>query len=591
MDFNQLHFAYPIWFWLGIIIPFVWMIFYFFYKVLNPSHHLEKFIDRHLLPYLLVQNTDKKSSGWKTVLLWSLVWFCLTVALAGPRWNLREVETFSSDQTLVILLDLSDSMNATDIKPSRLVRAKQKIEDLINHSEGAKIGLIAFAADPHMIVPVTDDKETIRHLLPSLNTDLIYVQGSRLSSALDMASVMLNGEPGNNKALLVISDGGFEDSSAIITAKKLAEKGIVIYAMGVGTPAGITLHESVHTKLEKERLIEISKVGNGRYLDAGYSNDELLILKNLKNNADAQVNLGKKQQFWDEGFYLMIIPIIPVLLWWFRRGYVFAAVLLLFTPAFKIDAANYSDYFMNPEQLAEHSFDQGDYKTAASGFEDPYRKGVAYYKADNFVEAEKMFKQSTRPEVACDAAYNQGNALVFQNKLKEAITAYEEVLKKWPDHTKAKENLEIVKKMLEQQKQENSNSDPQQDKDENQSDEQDKNENQDSKESDEKDQSKDNDSGNEKEQEQPQNEDSSENEQEQEQQQQQPEEKENQPSEMKEQESPQQKKQEAKAAKSEEDQDADLWLSQIDNDPKQFLKNKFYIESKKNGTKEGIDPW
>ena len=75
------------------------------------------------------------------MLLWSVVWACLTLALAGPRWNFREMETFSRDQSLVILLDLSESMNATDIKPSRLVRAKQKIEDLINLSKGVKIGL------------------------------------------------------------------------------------------------------------------------------------------------------------------------------------------------------------------------------------------------------------------------------------------------------------------------------------------------------------------------------------------------------------------------------------------------------------------
>ena len=83
-----------------------------------------------------------------------------------------------------------------------------------------------------MIVPMTEDKETIRHLLPSLDTDLVYVQGSKLAPALEMAAAMLENEPGNNKAIVVISDGGFEDASAIHTAKRLAEKGILLYAIG-----------------------------------------------------------------------------------------------------------------------------------------------------------------------------------------------------------------------------------------------------------------------------------------------------------------------------------------------------------------------
>ena len=84
-------------------------------------------------------------------------------------------------------------------------------------------------------------------------------------------------------------------------------------------------------------------------------------------------------------------------------------------------------------------------------FRIPYRKGVACYRAGQYAEAEKLFRQSSRPDVACSAAYNLGNALAYQQKYKEAIEAYENVLKQWPDHTRAKENLELVKKMLEQQ--------------------------------------------------------------------------------------------------------------------------------------------
>lgn len=638
MDLNQLHFAHPLWLLGGLIIPLVWIIFFLFQRKPHTHHQLEKFIDSHLLPYLLVNNTNTKNSLWKTLLLWSIVWSCLTLALAGPRWNLREMETFSQDQSLVILLDLSESMNATDIKPSRLVRAKQKIEDLLNLSKGVKIGLIAFAADPHMITPITDDKETIRHLLPSLDTNLIYVQGSRLSSALDMASTMLEAEPGNNKALLVISDGGFEDSGAIITAKKLAEKGFVIHAMGVGTTDGTLLYDKknvaqknkappIRSRLEKERLNEISKAGNGRYLEAHYSDhEEATILKELEKRADAQKNISKKFQFWDERFYLMILPILPIILWWFRRGYVIAVIFFIFSTSVKLEAVSTEEYFKNSEELGEQAFDNGDFETAINTFQDPYRKGVANFRANNFVEAEKMFRLSSREDVACNAAYNVGNCLVQQNKLKKAITAYEKVLEKWPDHTKAKENLELVKKMLEEQKQNNSNSensDQQDDQDENEnnSEKQDKGKKQDSKGSNNKEQSKqnqqqqDNEDSDEQNDEQQgkdekkdsqKNSDNEDSEGQQDEQQEMNEKEDSQNKNNKDSNKPQneqkemevteaaqkeEKDREAKALRSQEDQDADLWLNRINNDPKNFLKNKFYLESKRNGTKEGIDPW
>ena len=194
--------------WSSIVIPLIGVIFLFFYRPQGHLQSLEKFIDSHLIPYLLVKKnkTERQNLRLKAFVLWGVAWGCLSFALAGPRWNFRETELFSNGQSLVILLDMSRSMNASDIKPSRLARAKQKIEDIPHLATGVKIGLIAFAADPHMITPITEDKETVRHLLNSLETDLMYVQGSKLSPALDMASAMLATEPGNDKAKALLSD-------------------------------------------------------------------------------------------------------------------------------------------------------------------------------------------------------------------------------------------------------------------------------------------------------------------------------------------------------------------------------------------------
>jgi len=607
MDLRELHFAHPFWFWTLLIIPLIWVLFFLYYRKQQPHYQLEKFIDKHLIPFLLVKDEEKKKKVWTQLLIWTIVWSFLVLALAGPRWNYTETATFTRDQSLAILLDLSESMNATDILPSRLVRAKRKIEDLLNMSKGVKIGLIAFAADPHMIVPMTEDKETIRHLLSSLDTDLVHVQGSKLAPALEMSLAMLENEPGTNKAIVIVSDGGFEDASAIQTVKRIAEKGIIVHTIGVGTLEGAPLKNRqgiavkkngsvIVSKLEKEKFSEISKIGHGRYFDADYSEQVADIFNDLKKRSDVQKETHKTQRFWEEHFYLFILPVIPFFLWWYRRGLIFTSLLFLLTP--NHSQASLSNYFYNSEQQANQAYEKGEYAIASHDFQDPYRKGVAYFRQGNYKAAEEMFQQSTHPEVAASAAYNLANTLVQQNKLQDAIKAYEDVLQKWPDHKLAKENLEIVKKMLEEQEQKEQednqnqeNSDTQKDK----QDQQDEQKSEPSQKQDEEESAKEdsqNDSTPEEKndgrnQESPGSEEPSQ----------------KTDSDDK---SPQKEKEESlkneqalsdhtekeqPKQRSQQDLDADLWLDQIKNDPKSFLKNKFYLESKKNGIKEDVDPW
>ncbi len=612
MVLNELHFAYPLWLLALLVIPIIWGLFFFYFRGQKPIHQLEKFIDKHLIPFLLLGGEQKKKRIWTQLLFWSIVWSCLVFALAGPRWNFREIDTYTRDQSLAILLDLSESMNAKDISPSRLGRAKQKIEDLLNQSNGAKVGLIVFAADPHMIVPMTEDKETIRHLLPSLDTDLVYVQGSKLAPALEMGAVMLENEPGTNKAMLVISDGGFEDASAIHTAKSLAERGIVLYTIGVGSQEGAPLKDRkgnvikkngspIISKLEKEKFREISNIGHGRYFDADHSERVTLIFDDLEKKADVQQQAHKIQRIWEEQFYLFLLPVLPFFLLWYRRGYIFACLLVLLMPIYS--EASLKSYFYNGEQQASQSFEDGDFTSASEAFQDPYRKGVAYYRSRNYEAAEEMFRQSTRPEVASSAGYNLGNALVQQNKLQEAIEAYEDVLKKWPDHKEAKENLELVKKMLEQQKQQNQQDEKdqqdQQKNDQSQENKSDQNNKQNQQQQDQKDQSKnDSSSAEEKDNKDQKQDEAKDKGKDNSKESSKKSEKEKEPQQMGQDEKRAQKQpkssEEGKAqakVRSQEDLDADLWLNQIKNNPKSFLKNKFYLESKKNGTKEEVDPW
>lgn len=646
MDFSNLSFATPWVLWGLALLPLTWLLYAFFYRKNRSLHRLEEFIDPELMKYLLVNPASKVTSIWKTLVIWSFVWALLTVSLAGPRWSYREIETYTSDQNLIILLDLSQSMNADDVKPSRMVRARQKIEDILNQAKGVQVGLVAFAADPHMITPLTQDTNTIKHLLPSLDTSLVHVQGSRLGPALEMAETMFSSSPGENQAVLVVSDGGFEDASALKVAQSMSDKGINIYTMGVGTTAGAPVRDrkgnfikkggsTVLSKLDKDRLKQLSQVGGGRYLESNLAgNEELYILNDLKSRATAMQELKRKTRLWDEEFYWFIIPALPFILLWIRRGHIIPIFILIMTPALGLEAAGIDQYFMNSQQLGVQALEEKDYDAAHQHFDDPYRKGVAQYRAGNFAEAEAHFNESTRPEVAMDAAYNAGNALAFQEKFEEAIKQYEEVLKKWPDHQKARENLEIVKKILEQQEQEKNENEESGDSDDQESDDksdqgkqsdqpddkdssdknqesedqQDSGEQESDEQKDQGDQDQESDKQDDKEgagqqdegqqeepgEQQPDDTSDQSGEEEQEQKdgkgQEQEQEQEALPQEEQSEPATDDQGQDSQE-KSQEDQDADQWLNRMNQEPTEFLRNKFYIESMRKGTKEAVDPW
>lgn len=627
MEFSQLHFTYPLFLWVGLFIPMVGVLYFYFGARPLSMKQLETFIDSHLLPYLIVKNPSQQTRTYWTFLSWTLVWTLLTVALAGPRWNFREVETYTKTSSLVIILDLSKSMNVADLRPSRLIQAKQKIEDLLNHSLNIKVGLIAFAADPHMITPITEDKQTIRHLLPSLTTDLVHVQGSRLSPALEMAHQRLSAETGQHKAILILSDGGFEDSSAFQIAKKLAEQGIKVHAIGLATQeGGVLLNAQGHavkkdgipvlSKLDQERLQTLTEMGKGSFASWREADQAIEVMLNeLRDTAQTQQALSKKQ-IWEEHFYLFILPVLPFLLYWYRRQAVFVWILLLFLPSFRVEAS-YENWFKNQNQQAEEAFQQENYQQAIENFDDFYRKGVASYKAGEYAKAEEYFRASHRPKVAEQAAFNLGNSLAQQEKYEEAAKTYEELLKNWPHHQKAQDNLALMQKILDQQKQNeqpqnNQNDQDQQDQQQHKKDKQKQgNESQNqSKEQDQKEQEDQNqgeqnpDQGNAK--------DSKLNQDNQPQDPMHPQDKQDKTDQNPSNPEPGEQVQEAELNPKEEqnkqtrekgddqseqnerdekDLQADLLLNRIENDPKAFMKNKFYLESKKKGTTEGIDPW
>ncbi|MCB1681081.1 MAG: VWA domain-containing protein [Alphaproteobacteria bacterium] len=485
--YSGFHFSEPQWLWALAVVPVLWILYRIFYSS-GPTKNdrLRAFADPHLLPHLIsgTEGGLKGNGLWRALLLWSAIWICSVLAMAGPRWDYTEIEAFRPANSLVIVLDLSRSMDVADVKPSRLARARQEIEDISRSSRGLNIGLVAFANIAHMITPLTDDKATLERLLPSIKTDLVYTQGSRLSPALHMARRMLESQKGEEKHILLLSDGGYEEPYGPIyrALREITDKGMKVHVLGLGTSQGGPVPDgiggyvrsstgTVISKMDTGLLKQIASDGNGIYREASYLDDDTNdILRQITIKADQSEDTRKILRFWEERFYVFLFPCILLVLPWFRRGAAFPVVLLLLlslsTPA---QAFSLRDLFLTKEQQGRQALEQKNYEEAEKMFsDDPYRRGVVEYKSGKYDEAEKSFSEVQRPEVRENAEYNRGNAQMMSGKLKDAIKTYEKVLKDNPDHKDAQHNLDIAKKMLEeqnkqQQQQENQNQKQKQD--------------------------------------------------------------------------------------------------------------------------------
>lgn len=469
---ESFHFAQVQWLWGLIAIPVVWFLFALFYRGRgSAAQKLKDFADPHLIPHLLEEGgaSDKITSRLsKALALWSLLWFLGILALAGPRWDFTTVKAFAPASHLVLVLDMSRSMDASDISPSRLTRARQEIEDLLNADAGINYALIAFDAVPHMITPLSDDISSIRSLLPSLTSDIVYSQGADLAAALDMAADMLENAPGNNKHVLILSDGGFESSDADIyeATRQLNKAGARLHGFGFGSAEGAPIPDgkgglvkdksgqTVISRLNEPQFKQIVQDGGGLYRRASYlSDDTNAILSQIRMLGAAEEKAQKTAIFWEERFYLFLLPALLLFLPWLRRGAAFPVLLAFFMlqVASPAHAFELRDLFLNKEQQAARAMEEQRYDQAVQNFDDPYQKGVAQYRAGDYQGAAQSFAQSNKPGAQEKARYNLGNAQLMGGQIEEAIKTYEGLLKENPDHEDARHNLEIARKLLKQQ--------------------------------------------------------------------------------------------------------------------------------------------
>ena len=462
--------------WFLAFIPLLIYVFLYYSKT-NTSKNWQAIIDPQLQAFVLEKNNNKQKR-YPIFLVFIAVSLCIT-ALAGPVYKKLPQPVYQEQSALVVLLDLSQSMDSADIKPSRLARAKLELLDILKTRKAGQTAFIVYAADAFAVTPLTNDNATIANLIPSLETSMMPAQGSNLSKALAKAFSLLTQAGVIHGNILVITDDIHQKDEAAI--KKLSSQGHRLSIFGIGTTVGgpIPLDGSflldkqgaiVVPKLHPAKLQSFALAGGGLYTGLTAGDQDTLKLTRLfqsteiskeaqNNNTSSDINAD----IWREEGYWLLLPLLFFAALWARKGWI-AIVILFILPlpqpayaqqAYAIDSNN---LWSSKDQKAMRAFNNGKVAEAAKQFNNQEWKASALYKNGDYQAAIDTLKDTD----TSDGYYNKGNALAKLGNYQEAIKAYDEAIKVDANNKDADYNREQVKQVL--KKQQNSSQD-----DENQS--------------------------------------------------------------------------------------------------------------------------
>lgn len=461
MNIELFHFLRP--YWLLALIPFLIAVAVILRRRSRRSswHHV---VAPELLPLLLQGNRQVRKIGVPVAI--SIAGILSIVALAGPTWERIPQPVFRDGDALVIVLDVSRSMDARDIKPSRLQRARYKITDILKSRLEGQAALIVYAADAFTVTPLTDDDDTIISQLPALTTSLVPAQGSRIDRALELASQLLR-QAGQPKGRVLLITDEVEAGAGPDAADRLVADGYQLFILGVGTADGASIPvaggvlkdsrgNTVIASLDAGNLRRIAHAGGGQYAGVTGNDDDIRQLgldRGLQINDTFEKNDDLTSDIWREAGPWLLLPVLPLVAAAFRRGILVLGIIFLLPIAPPAGALEPADFWRNlwqtPDQQAQRLFDDDQVAEAAGRFEQPLWKGSAHYSAGNYQRALQHFQSVEGAE----ARYNEGNALVRLGRYEEAIKSYERAILQSPDHKDAIHNKGLTVKLLEKRKQ------------------------------------------------------------------------------------------------------------------------------------------
>ena len=481
----------PIYLYLLVLIPILALIRFVSYR--NQRKRLRKFGDPQLLKELMPDVSRFRPSVKFWLLLGALA--LLIVMLARPQMGTKISHEKRVGIETIIAMDISNSMLAEDVVPSRLDRSKMMVENLVDHFSNDKIGLIVFAGDAFVQLPITSDYVSAKMFLSSIDPSMMATQGTDIARAIEMATHSFTQEEGIGKAIIVITDGENHEGGAVEAAEAAKDLGMRVYVLGVGSANGAPIPitgtgdymkdrtgNTVMSALNEEMCKQVAQAGGGAYI---HVENNSAAQQQLDNELD---KLAKKEtltavysefdeQFQAVGILAILLLILEICILDRRNpllkrvtlfGRKKAVAILLLMMAMSASAQTDRQYIRQGNKL----FRSGDYPNA----EVAYRKAIeknpknpqAVYNLGNALMAQKKdsaavvqfesaSKLETNPLRKAKAYHNMGVVCQSHKMYGEAIEAYKNALRLNPNDDETRYNLVLCKHQQQKQQQNQQN--------------------------------------------------------------------------------------------------------------------------------------
>jgi Ca-activated chloride channel family protein len=415
------HFLRPWWLALIPVIAAFW------WAVRRP-HRRRVVPTESIAPHLREALTLGASSGRR---LQPIDGVALALALsvlgaAGPTWSRMPDPFMAQSAPVVVVLEVTPSMQQTDVAPSRAERGKQKIRDLLQIRAGARTALVAYAGSAHGVVPMTGDPAVMLPYLQGLTPDVMPTEGDRAANAFTLASALLAQEdaPGG---VLFVTDG--LDPADVVALEGAGGPPVAVLAM---LPADV-----------RDRGLDRLSMP---VIPVSPDDSDIRQIDRALNAAYRRAMLENADQPWEDRGHWLAWPAALLALLWFRRGWTmrWAALAALTTlPAAPADAAPI-DWFLTADQQGRLAFERRDYDRAADLFTDPLWRGYALYRDGQYATAIEVLDRVDTAQ----AAFIQGLAHVKSRGYRDGVRAFETVLERDPDYPNAAENLATAREIV-----------------------------------------------------------------------------------------------------------------------------------------------
>jgi Ca-activated chloride channel family protein len=449
---------WPFWFrpwWLLVLPLLAWLLWQLWHRqkragrwqmILPPAFHAA-----------LLSGGNGRDSKLPWVVL-GLAWLLTVLALLGPSWQRVEQTSQKPADPLVVVLELTPEMLATDVVPNRLEQARRKLFDLLQVRSDAQTAIVVYSGSAHTLVPLSDDLSTSGNLLDALKPSLMPETGHRADLAVNKALALLDQAAlGDGRILLIGSTLTEQERQGIRQA--LDKHSTQFLMLGIGTDEGAPVAQEDGSFLkDNEGAILVPRLDNsslkafandlgGEYRQARLDDADLHALGLLDGprtlRSDGQM---LRLDTWADQGYWLLLPLLLLAACAGRRGWLFCLPLLFALPQPSY-AFDFEDLWLRPDQRGLHLLKQNHPARAAQYFQDPQWQGVALYQAGDYSGAAQRFAEGSDAH----AHYNRGNALAKSGELEAALDAYEQALELQPDLRPALTNKALVESLLKQE--------------------------------------------------------------------------------------------------------------------------------------------